>query len=57
MSNSRKVYINDIVRCNNKEVPVQALIDTGNTVKAKSVMVFSHRGSSDPNCKERFWVD
>ena len=38
MSNSRKVYLNFIVRCNNKEVPVRALIDTGNTVRAKSVM-------------------
>ena len=38
MSNSRKVYLNVIVRCNNKEIPVRALIDTGNTVRAKSVM-------------------
>ena len=58
MDNSRKVYLNVIVRCNNTEIPVRALIDTGNTVKARSVMdkklheKLGHRGSPDPNSQK-----
>ena len=38
IDNTRKVYLNVIVKCNDKEIPVRALIDTGNTVRARSVM-------------------
>ena len=38
IDNARKVYLNVIVKCNDKEIPVRALIDTGNTVRARSVM-------------------